>query len=164
MIPIVTPAEMRAIDAEAATPVDVLIERAGAAVARSALRLLGGGYGRRVVVIAGHGNNGADGRSAARRLEQRGVRCVVLDALDLPPVVPPCDLVIDAAFGTGFRGTWAPPEVGSTPVLAVDIPSGVDGLTGEVSQALPAVATGGLVLVATSWPSWASRPSETARP
>ncbi|MCP5029332.1 MAG: NAD(P)H-hydrate dehydratase [Actinomycetia bacterium] len=141
MIPIVTPAEMQAIDAEAAAPVDELIERAGAAVARAALRLLGGGYGRRVVVVAGAGNNGADGRAAARRLERRGVRCVVLDAVDLPRPLPPCDLVIDAAFGTGFRGTWVPPDVGSTPVLAVDIPSGVDGLTGEVAAALPAVAT-----------------------
>ncbi len=141
MIPIVTPAEMGAIDAEASTPVEELIERAGAAVARVALRLLGGGYGRRVVVVAGKGNNGADGRAAARRLERRGVSCVVLDAVELPPSLPGCDLVIDAAFGTGFRGSWLPPAVGSTPVLAVDIPSGIDGLTGEVAAALPAVAT-----------------------
>ncbi|MCP3857079.1 MAG: NAD(P)H-hydrate dehydratase [Actinomycetia bacterium] len=141
MIPIVTPEEMGAIDAAAPTPVEVLIERAGAAVARAALRLLGGGYGRRVVVVAGKGNNGADGRAAARWLGTRGVRCVVVDALDLPPVLPASDLVIDAAFGTGFRGAWTPPEVGSTPVLAVDVPSGVDGLTGAVQEALPAVAT-----------------------
>jgi NAD(P)H-hydrate epimerase len=42
------------------------------------------------------------------------------------------DLVLDAAYGTGFtdRGTWRPPPLGPVPVLAVDIPSGVDGLTG----------------------------------
>ena len=62
MIPVVTPAEMAAIDAAAPEPVDVLIERAGAAVARSARRMLGGTYGRRVVVVAGKGNNGNDGR------------------------------------------------------------------------------------------------------
>ena len=37
-----------------------------------ALRLLGGAYGRRVVVVAGKGNNGADGRVAAARLRRRG--------------------------------------------------------------------------------------------
>src|SRR4051812_42378860 len=102
---------MRAIDAAAPEPVEVLIERAGAAVARVALDMLDGAYGRRVVVIAGKGNNGADGRAAARRLERRGVRAVVLDAADAPTDLPRCDLVIDAAYGTGFHGTWTPPDV-----------------------------------------------------
>ncbi|MCC6436452.1 MAG: bifunctional ADP-dependent NAD(P)H-hydrate dehydratase/NAD(P)H-hydrate epimerase, partial [Acidimicrobiales bacterium] len=144
MIPIVTPEEMRAIDAEAPEPVDALIERAGAATARAALRLLGQGYGKRVLVVAGKGNNGNDGRSAARRLARRGVRVTV--------VAPGgglggrtgtggrFDLVVDAAFGTGLRGGWSPPDVGAVPVLAVDIPSGVDGLTGEVhGEERPAV-------------------------
>ena len=130
MIPIVTPAEMKAIDAAAPEPVEVLVSRAGAAVARAAVDLLDGTYGRRIVVIAGPGNNGADGRDAARRLARRGARCTVLDAKDCPPSLPRCDLVIDAAYGTGFRGTWDPPDVGDVPVLAVDIPSGADGLTG----------------------------------
>jgi NAD(P)H-hydrate epimerase len=55
----------------------------------------------------------------------------VLEASALPPRIAPCDLVIDAAYGTGFRGTWTPPDVSGSPVLAVDIPSGVDGLTGQ---------------------------------
>ena len=133
--PIVTPAEMAAIDAGAPEPVDVLIERAGGAVARAALRMLGGAYGRRVVIVAGKGNNGADGRAAARRLELRGVRCRVVDAADLPAVLPDADLVIDAAYGTGFRGSFDAPELArpGTPVLAVDIPSGVDGLTGSAA-------------------------------
>ena len=43
-----------------------------------------------------------------------------------------CDLVIDAAYGTGFRGAYRAPSVpAGVPVLAVDIPSGVDGDTGE---------------------------------
>jgi len=63
MIPVVTPAEMAAIDAAAPEPVEVLIERAGAAVARAATRMMGGTYGRRVVVLAGKGNNGNDGRA-----------------------------------------------------------------------------------------------------
>ena len=61
MIPIVTPEEMAEIDRLAPEPVDVLIGRAGAAVARQAVRMLGGTYGRRVVVVAGKGNNGNDG-------------------------------------------------------------------------------------------------------
>ena len=129
---IVTPAEMGAIDAAAPEPVEVLIGRAGGAVARAALDLLGGSYGRRVVVVAGKGNNGNDGREAARRLTCRGVRCHVIDAADAPDVLPAADLVIDAAYGTGFTGTYRSPRPAdpATPVLAVDIPSGVDGLTG----------------------------------
>jgi NAD(P)H-hydrate epimerase len=123
---IVTPAEMGAIDAAAPEPVEVLIGRAGGAVARAALDLLGGSYGRRVVVVAGKGNNGNDGREAARRLTCRGVRCHVIDAADAPHVLPAADLVIDAAYGTGFTGTYHSPRPAdpATPVLAVDIPSG----------------------------------------
>ncbi|MBW8825441.1 MAG: NAD(P)H-hydrate dehydratase [Acidobacteria bacterium] len=130
MIPVLTPDEVRAVDEAAPEPVAVLIGRAGAAVARSALELLGGGYGRRVVVIAGKGNNGADGREAARLLRRRGVRVEVVDATDAAAVLPSCDLVIDAAYGTGFRGSWNAPST-DAPVLAVDIPSGVDAGTGD---------------------------------
>ena len=133
MIPVLTPVEMRAVDAAADESVDVLIERAGAAVARQATRMLGGTYGRVVHVIAGPGNNGADGRAAAARLRARGVTVRTFPADACPDHLPPADLVIDAAYGTGFRATWHPPDVGGTPVLAVDIPSGVDGLTGSVS-------------------------------
>jgi NAD(P)H-hydrate epimerase len=130
VIPVVTPEEMRAVDAAAPEPAEVLIERAGAALARAALAMMGGAYGRRVVVVAGKGNNGADGRAAARRLARRGVRVTVLEASAAPRTLPPADLVVDAAYGTGFRGTYEAPDPGSAPVLAADIPSGVDGLTG----------------------------------
>jgi len=137
VIPIVTPEEMAAIDAAATEPVEVLIGRAGGSVARSAVEILGGTYGRRVVIVEGKGNNGNDGREAARRLRARGVRVQELDATNAPAVLPRCDLVIDAAFGTGFRGRYSAPRVErATPVLAVDIPSGVDGLTGEVGGEL----------------------------
>lgn len=140
---IVTPAEMAAIDAAAPEPVEVLIGRAGWAVAREALDLLGGGYGRRVVVVAGKGNNGNDGRSAARRLAARGVRVAVMSPGDAVPSGPAVDLMIDAAYGTGFRGAWTPPSMAGVPVLAVDIPSGVDGLTGDAEPGgvLEATAT-----------------------
>jgi len=142
-VPIVTPAEMAAIDRDAPEPVEVLIGRAGAAVARAAITMMGGTYGRRVVVLAGKGNNGNDGRDAARRLQARGVRVRVFDAAAPPSVLPEADLVIDAAYGTGLRGSWpAPTAPPGALVLAVDIPSGVDGLTGVVhGEVLAADAT-----------------------
>ena len=59
----------------------------------------------------------------------------VVDANDAPDRIGPVgavDLVVDAAYGTGFRGTYRAPAVpAGVPVLAVDIPSGVNGDTGE---------------------------------
>ena len=47
----------------------------------------------------------------------------------------PADLVIDAAYGTGFRGEYRSPVLApGTPVLAVDIPSGVQGDTGAACR------------------------------
>jgi hydroxyethylthiazole kinase-like uncharacterized protein yjeF len=128
--PIVTPLEMGAIDRAAPEPVEMLIDRAGAAVAWAARRLLGGTYGRRVVVVAGQGNNGNDGRVAAQRLRRWGVQVRELELGLLPDRIPVCDLVLDAALGTGIQRPYHPPA-NTAPVLAVDIPSGVDGLTGE---------------------------------
>ncbi|MCE2512490.1 MAG: bifunctional ADP-dependent NAD(P)H-hydrate dehydratase/NAD(P)H-hydrate epimerase [Acidimicrobiia bacterium] len=125
---------MAEIDSAAPEPTEVLIERAGAAVARAAVEVMVGRYGRRVVVLAGPGNNGADGRAAARRLRRRGVRVRVFPATDAVETLPPADLYIDAAFGTGLSRPYTPPRRGccDAPVLAVDIPSGLDGLTGGV--------------------------------
>jgi hydroxyethylthiazole kinase-like uncharacterized protein yjeF len=135
MQPVVTPAEMAVIDAAATESVEVLIGRAGGAVARAARTMLGGTYGRRIVVVAGKGNNGADGRDAARRLVRWGARVEVIDAAAAPPAIPMCDLVLDAAYGTGFRGVYEAPTLPEPRplVLAVDIPSGVSGLTGAAS-------------------------------
>lgn len=174
MIPVVTPAEMAAIDAAVPEGTDVLIERAGAAVALAAVEMLTGGVepgaaasrdaasilaagggrirrrraarllaGRTVAVLAGPGNNGADGRAAARYLRRAGATCHVL-APDWD-AVPDCDLLIDAAYGTGLNRPWTPPAGASDAArqtLAVDIPSGVDGLTGAVrGEALAADRT-----------------------
>jgi hydroxyethylthiazole kinase-like uncharacterized protein yjeF len=133
MRPVLTVSEMNAVDSAArqSTPLDVLVGRAGRAVAVVALDMLGGTYGRRVVVVAGRGNNGADGRVAAAYLSRRGARVCVLEAGGVTEVGP-ADLVIDAAYGTGFHGEYHPPGLRpGTPVLAVDIPSGVDGDTGD---------------------------------
>jgi NAD(P)H-hydrate epimerase len=137
MQPVLTVTEMNAVDAaaQASVPLDVLVGRAGLAGARAALELLGGSYGRRVVVVVGPGNNGADGRVAARLLGRRGARTTVVE-VGSPVPAGPVDLVIDAAFGTGFRGEFRfPPVPAGTPVLAVDIPSGVHGDTGAASGA-----------------------------
>ncbi len=148
MRPVLTTADMRAVDAAAlvTTPLDVLVERAGTAVALAALDLMGGAYGRRVVLICGKGNNGADGRVAARLLARRGarVRVVAPDGTDAVGFDGThVDLVVDAAFGTGFRGAYDAPDVApGIPVLAVDIPSGVAGDTGWApGRVLPAVRT-----------------------
>ena len=144
---VLTPAEMAEADRHAiasGTPEAVLVERAGSAVARHAQRMLGGAYGRRVSVVTGKGNNGADGRVAARRLRERGIGVDELSLErgfadgELRRAVGRADLVIDAMYGTGFRGQlegaaaavaeWS--SASDVPVLAVDIPSGVNGATG----------------------------------
>ncbi|MDQ6836995.1 MAG: NAD(P)H-hydrate dehydratase [Actinomycetota bacterium] len=142
MIPVVTPDEMAGVDRSAPEPGDVLVARAGAAVVRNVVAMIRASprrlvYGARVVVVAGPGNNGADGRDAARRLVARGAAVTVVDASRVVgATLPPADLVIDAAFGTGLSRPYRPPvpvaDLGSAPVLAVDLPSGVSGLTGEV--------------------------------
>jgi len=158
---VITPEESGRLDAAAEDPVGVLMERAGLGVALAAVDL-GVGYGSRVTVLAGAGNNGGDGYVAARYLVRRGAR-VTVQALGHPKqsssaafeaaarattagvnVVdfgPPqqADLIIDALFGVGFHGSL-PDEVlpwleHPAPVVAVDVPSGLHAATGEVSAA-----------------------------
>lgn len=136
MIPVLTPDQMRAADAQAVASVadaGIFIARAGHAVAHVAKKLMGGAYGRRVVVIAGKGHNGDDGRVAARWLTEWGAQVRFCDpAAPAVDFIDPrsADLVIDAAYGIGFRGHWTPPIVYGVPVLAVDVPSGIDAATG----------------------------------
>jgi NAD(P)H-hydrate epimerase len=155
VIPIVTPAHMRRVDASAVDELEVLVERAGRHVARAALEMLAGSYGRRVLVVAGKGNNGADGRVAANLLRRRGV-AVDIVAVDSPNAVASTvaeivggtgrwqrrqfDLVVDAGFGTGARLEHAgtEPITLDVPVLAVDIASGLDGVTGVAGDGVVA--------------------------
>jgi ADP-dependent NAD(P)H-hydrate dehydratase / NAD(P)H-hydrate epimerase len=134
MIPVLTPAEMAEVDRNAGDPVEVLVERAGFAVAAAARRLLGGAYGGKVIVVAGRGNNGGDGRVAARLLSRHGARVSVVEAADVAggARLGPADLVVDAAYGTGLSRAYDPPDPGAAMVLAVDIPSGLSGVTGRV--------------------------------
>ena len=139
MIPVVTAEQMRAADAAALSAIDdgwTFIRRAGHATAGVARTMMSGAYGRRVVVIAGKGNNGNDGRVAAERLAEWGASVRIVDAAEAHGKFidgRTADLVIDAAYGIGFRGTWSPPIVFDVPVLAVDIPSGLDATTGVVN-------------------------------
>ncbi len=129
---------MRDVDANCGVESSVLIERAGTAVAWMARSMLGGVYGRRVVVLAGPGNNGADGRVAARILAQWGISVSVVDVdreRPAPSAVDGADLVVDAVLGTGNIREYVAPRVpASTKVLAVDIPSGVDAANGAIAE------------------------------
>lgn len=138
MIPVLTPQQMRDADAVALSGVrdpQVFIRRAGHAVAHTAKTMMGGAYGKRVVVVAGPGNNGNDGRVAGEWLSQWGahVTYVASDEAATEFINPGnADLLIDAAYGIGFRGQWNPPIVFDVPVLAVDIPTGLNAHTGQV--------------------------------
>jgi hydroxyethylthiazole kinase-like uncharacterized protein yjeF len=137
-----------------------LMENAGRAVADAAAAR--GPAGGRVVVVAGPGNNGGDGFVAARLLAARGfpVRVVLVgDAARLKGdaaeaarrfggTVTPASaraldgagIVIDALFGAGLdravsgvaREMIAAMNACGAPIVAVDLPSGINGSTGAV--------------------------------
>jgi len=176
MNPLLTPDEMRAVDAHAVatgTSVATLMDRAGRAVARAVRAELGGTYGRRVVIACGRGNNGGDGLVAARVLRSWGVR---VDLFELEAgfdrdvcsrAIARADAVVDAMFGTGFRGAlegdaaWfaAQTEYPARACVAVDIPSGVDGLTGAVDG--PAVLADRTVCFAAAKPGMLFEPGRS---
>ena len=112
-----------------------LMERAGRAVADECIRSFP--EARRFVVVCGGGANGGDGRVAAGLLRQAGREATETDDLD------EADVVVDALFGTGFRGapraeaaaTIERINASGLPVVSVDVPSGVDASTGEIAGA-----------------------------
>jgi NAD(P)H-hydrate epimerase len=134
--PLYTAAEMRAAEeAYAGYPdtIPELMERAGRAVAEEALSRRPDA--RRFVAVCGGGSNGGDGRVAVRVLREAG-----RDAEESDEVAG-ADVVVDALFGTGFRGEPRPEaaarieaiNASGAYVIAVDVPSGVDASTGEVA-------------------------------
>lgn len=141
MRPLLDTAGMRAADAAAVAAVGsaALVRRAGVAVAQECRGLLGTLYGRRVAVVAGPGLNGADGRVCAGWLARRGARVDVVPVADQPAVLSGYDLVVDAAFGLGCSRPYRAPVV-DAPVVAVDLPSGVDADSGDLMGS-PARAT-----------------------
>jgi ADP-dependent NAD(P)H-hydrate dehydratase / NAD(P)H-hydrate epimerase len=130
--PLYTADEMRT--AEAGHDVDAMMERAGRAVAEAVLERYPSA--RRIACVCGGGANGGDGRIAARILREAG-----RDARE--QLFDEADLVVDALFGTGFHGEPRPYAAAlvermndaGAPVVAVDVPSGVDASTGEVAGA-----------------------------
>ncbi len=135
MRPLLSTAAMREADAAAVAVRGqrALVEQAGLAVALECARLLGHVYAKRVVVVAGPGLNGEDGRVCARELARRGAAVEVVEAARAPGRLEGYDLVVDAAFGLGCSRPYFAPEVPpGTPVVAVDLPSGVDADSGEL--------------------------------
>ena len=165
MLELLTSAEMAEADRltiAGGTSGLTLMERAGRAVADAACRRL---EGRRITVVAGPGNNGGDGFVAARILAERGHAVRVLlagergrlkgdaaqaamawtDTVETatPAALDPDALVIDALFGAGLdREVAGLPRAiieainrVRAPVVAVDLPSGINGTTGAIMGA-----------------------------
>ena len=127
--PLYTADEMKA--AEAGHDVDAMMQRAGRAVAEAILHRYPDAH--RVALYAGKGANGGDGWIAADILRGEG-----RDIVHERP-----ELVIDGLLGTGLNGApreetaRAIEEINAfgVPVVAVDVPSGVNASTGEVAGA-----------------------------
>lgn len=153
----------------AGTPGFALMMSAGQAVAESAMDLVEEGP---IVVVAGRGNNGGDGFVAAAELAARGreVSIILLCERDSlqgdaalaargwkypvlpfnPQAIGKPALIIDALFGAGLnRPVKGDPldmieaiNANGAPVLAVDLPSGINGTSGAVmGTAINAVET-----------------------
>jgi hydroxyethylthiazole kinase-like uncharacterized protein yjeF len=140
-----------------------LMENAGRAVAEGAARQRASGS--RVAVVAGPGNNGGDGFVAARLLAERGYRVEVLLVGEMarlkgdaalaakkwsgrvssaqPHGLNGADIVVDALFGAGLdrpveglaRAMIDAMTAQPAPVVAVDLPSGINGTSGAVMGA-----------------------------
>ncbi len=147
-----------------------LMEQAGRTTAEQARDMLSSCLEKRVVIVSAKGKNGGDGLVAGRYLAEWGARVDIfllddpqalhpdtranLDRLEeagltwrpydrqaLLGAMAPADLVIDAIFGIGFKGTAGgiygecieAVNQADKPVLAVDLPSGVEGGMGRTS-------------------------------
>lgn len=118
--------------------------------------------GKRMAFVCGNGGNGGDGLAAARMCQELGAQCMVALAMPrekfqgdaarylnlLPGSIPACeldsipepDVWVDALFGIGLNRevTGLPARciermnASAAPVVSVDVPSGVSGLTGDV--------------------------------
>ncbi len=166
---LLTIAEMREADGRAiagGVPGITLMEAAGRAVADAAARLAPAGP---ALVLAGPGNNGGDGFVAARLLAEAGREVSVrllgdperlggdarraFDrwARPAPPAttdLSPATLVVDALFGAGLDRPLAgraakivaAMDRHPAPLLAVDVPSGLDADSGQPLGAAPRAA------------------------
>jgi ADP-dependent NAD(P)H-hydrate dehydratase / NAD(P)H-hydrate epimerase len=152
----------------AGTPGAVLMENAGTSVAHAILKRWSA---RPVTILCGPGNNGGDDFVTARHLVEAGwtVRLALLGPRDrlkgeahhhaerwsgaVEPLTPAAlegvELVVDSIFGAGLSRALEGPAAETlaaaarkgSPIVAIDVPSGVMGDTGEVLGAIAAVLT-----------------------
>lgn len=145
-LPVITVAQMREWEsaswAAGRSEADV-IRQVGRALANRVLALTA--PGERVLILAGKGNNGADARAAAEHLPDRNVEVLNVTApeTELPTLEQALArkpaLIVDGLFGIGLNRPLAEPWVrliqrvneARRPVLAVDVPSGLNADTGE---------------------------------
>ncbi|GAA4718612.1 NAD(P)H-hydrate dehydratase [Sphingomonas lutea] len=165
MRPILTADQMRAAEARAVddgTSVELLMERAGAALAEAAFRFAGN---MPALILCGPGNNGGDGYVAARHLAAQGVPVRVaaladpkteaaqhaatqwagdVERLSDNPRTAP--LLIDCLFGTGLKHgleTSVQQQLfrlrnAARLAIACDVPSGIESDSGAALGAVPA--------------------------
>jgi len=148
----------------------ILMENAGNGVAEEVVKRFA--RGTKIVVLCGPGRNGGDGFVAARRLRERGyhIRLALLGDQDklppeskemakrwdeaIEPMTPDCldgaQVIVDAIFGSGLKDDVRdiPAKMiedvsrRNLPVVAIDIPTGIDATTGQVrGAAFKAVST-----------------------
>jgi hydroxyethylthiazole kinase-like uncharacterized protein yjeF len=137
--PICLTEEIRRIEAQAAGAAPPLMERAGAAAAALAQSLVSENR-KDILVLAGPGNNGGDARIAAARLREQFYRVTVATRPEELATQARWSLVIDGLFGIGLardvEGDYARlvdyVNRQRCPVLALDIPSGLDSDTGRI--------------------------------
>ena len=175
----ITPNQMDKIDANSeklGIPRILLMENAGSVLADHIINHVKELDSRKVVVVAGTGNNGGDGFVAARHLAgyskeisvillgnkmktkestlnwngiknmYKTIKLLTTDEFDfekkMKTIILEADIIIDAIFGTGIKGL--PRKLHSNAInlindskvyiLSVDVPSGLDPLTGEVNN------------------------------
>jgi hydroxyethylthiazole kinase-like uncharacterized protein yjeF len=137
--PIYLTADIRRIEAAAGNVSPPLMERAGAAAAELAMQLASD-KSKDILVLAGPGNNGGDARIAAEILRQKFSRVTLVERPEELPEGKHWGLVIDGLFGIGlarpvegdYRKLIEYANAQRCPVLALDVPSGIQSDTGRV--------------------------------
>ena len=172
----VSSAEMRHLEEQCGIASSELMENAGGAVFRAALRLAESAGLTRFAILAGKGNNGGDAFVCARLLQEKGCQLDLFltvqpeqlqgEAMAAFQRLPQClrqtlrqqltaddldwnTLVIDGLLGTGVKGIPREPiaswiklvNASGCPVLAIDLPSGLNADSGAAELAITADMT-----------------------
>ncbi len=172
----VSSAEMRLFEEQSGISSAALMEKAGQAVFRAALRMAEFAGLTHIVILSGKGNNGGDAFVCGRLLQEKGCRVDLFltvhpeqlkgEALEAFQRLPDslkstikseltaadldCEtLVVDGLLGTGVKGipkepvaTWIKlVNASGCPVLAIDLPSGLNADDGSADLAITADKT-----------------------